>query len=148
MAAEGRGDTREEGIQLARDEFYKGSIADAMADFSRQQGGWLTKEDLAEFSVGIEEPVTVNYRGYDVWACGPWCQGPVVPAALNILEGYDLASMEPGSTAVYHLVLEALKAAFADRDKYIGDPRFVRVPIDGLMAKEYGEEWRSRIEPD
>jgi hypothetical protein len=87
----------------------------------------------------------LNYRGYDVHSCGPWCQGPVVLMALNILEGYDLAQMEPGSTDVYHLVLEALKAAFADRDRYFGSPRHVRVPMDGLLSKHYAPRWHERI---
>jgi gamma-glutamyltranspeptidase/glutathione hydrolase len=90
----------------------------------------------------------VNYRGYEVYACGPWCQGPVVPMALNILSGYDIASLTPGSVEVYHLVLEALKAAFADRDRYFGDPRYVSVPVDGLLHPEYGAQWRSRISRD
>lgn len=143
--AEQGADTREAGIQQARAEFYTGSIAEAMVAWSQRQGGWLSKHDLAEFRVGLEDPVSVNYRGYDVWACGPWCQGAVVPMTLNILDGYDLASMGAGSVDAYHLVLEALKAAFADRDKYFGDPRFVRVPMDGLLQKEYGAKWRSRI---
>ena len=83
-------------------------------------------EDLAGFQVTIETPVQTTYRGYDVYACGPWCQGPVVPQTLNILEGYDLAAMDRLSAEVYHLILEALKAAFADRDRYYGDPQYVR----------------------
>lgn len=145
VGAEQGATNREAGIRAVRAEFYTGGIADAMVDFSKRQGGWLRSEDLAEFHVGIEEPVTFNYRGYDVWACGPWCQGPTVPLALNILEGFNVGNMKPGGADVCHLTLEAIKAAFADRDKYIADPRFVRVPIDGLLSKEYGEQWRRRI---
>ena len=137
--------SREAGIRAARDRFYKGDIADEIARFFEEQGGFITKEDLAEFHVGVEEPVTTNYRGYDVYACGPWCQGPVVPETMNILEGYDLASMDRFSPEVYHLILEALKASFADRDRYYGDPRFVDVPMDGLLDKQYAAEWRDRI---
>jgi gamma-glutamyltranspeptidase/glutathione hydrolase len=118
-----------------------------MVRFSRQQGGWLTREDLAEFRVAVEEPVKTTYRGYEVYACGPWCQGPVVLQTLNILEGYDLAGRDRFDAEVYHLILEALKASFADRDRYYGDPRFADVPIDGLLSKAYAAEWRERIDP-
>jgi gamma-glutamyltranspeptidase / glutathione hydrolase len=144
--AEQGASSREAGIRAARDRFYKGDIAEEMARFSQEQGGWMTLEDLAEFSVGVEEPVKTTYRGYDVYSCGPWCQGPVVPETLNILEGYDLASMDRFSPEVYHLILEALKASFADRDRYYGDPRFLDVPMDGLLSKEYAAEWRARID--
>jgi gamma-glutamyltranspeptidase/glutathione hydrolase len=139
--------SREAGIDAARDRFYRGDIAQQMVHFVQQQGGWLTMEDLAAFHVAVEEPVKTTYRGYEVYACGPWCQGPVVLQTLNILEGYDLAGRERFSADVYHLILEALKAAYADRDRYYGDPRFVDVPIDGLLSKAYGAAWRTRIDP-
>jgi gamma-glutamyltranspeptidase/glutathione hydrolase len=136
---------RETGIQAARDRFYRGDIAAAIANFSQQEGGWLTVDDLASFEVDIEPAISTSYRGYDVFSCGPWCQGPVVPMALNILEGYNLRELGIGSTALFHLTIEALKAAFADRDKYFTDPRLATVPIDGLLSKAYAAEWRSRI---
>src|SRR5918992_820117 len=117
-----------------------------MVRFSQQQGGWLTLEDLAEFHVAVEAPVKTTYRGYEVYACGPWCQGPVVLQTLNILEGYDRAGRDRFDAEVYHLILEALKAAFADRDRYYGDPRFVDVPIDGLLSKAYAKHWQERID--
>ena len=138
--------TREAGIRAARDRFYKGDIAEEIAAFAKEQGGWITKEDLAEFSVGVEEPVKTTYRGYEIYSCGPWCQGPVVPQTMNILEGYDLASMDRFSPEVYHLIIESLKASYADRDKYYGDQRFVTVPIDGMLSKAYAAEWRDRID--
>jgi gamma-glutamyltranspeptidase/glutathione hydrolase len=148
LAEAERGATsREAGIRAARDRFYTGDIAEQMVRFARQQGGWLTMEDLAEFHVAVEAPVKTTYRGYEVYACGPWCQGPVVLQALNILEGYDLAGRDRFSPEVCHLLLEALKAAFADRDRYYGDPRFVDVPLDGLLSKAYAAEWRQRIDP-
>jgi gamma-glutamyltranspeptidase / glutathione hydrolase len=139
--------SREAGIRAARDRFYTGDIAEQMVRFACEQGGWLTMQDLAEFHVAVEEPVKTSYRGYEVYACGPWCQGPVVPQTLNILEKYDLASKDRFSAEVYHLILEALKASFADRDRYYGDPRFVDVPIDGLLSKAYATEWQERIDP-
>lgn len=138
--------TRADGIAAARDRFYRGDIAERMAAYSRANGGWLSEADLAEFSVDVEDACVTNYRGYDVYGCGPWCQGPVVLETLNILEGYDLASLGPQSADVYHLVVEALKAAFADRDRYYGDPRHVDVPLDGLLSKEYAASWRARID--
>jgi gamma-glutamyltranspeptidase / glutathione hydrolase len=137
--------SREAGIRAARERFYSGDIAAQMVRFSRQQGGWLTLEDLAEFHVAVEEPVKTTYRGYEVYACGPWCQGPVVLQTLNILEGYDLAGRDRFDADIYHLILEALKASFADRDRYYGDPRCIDVPIDGLLSKAYAAEWRARI---
>jgi gamma-glutamyltranspeptidase/glutathione hydrolase len=147
VEAERGASSREAGIRAARDRFYRGDIAERMVQYSRSLGGWLTMEDLAEFHVGVEEPVKTTYRGYEVYACGPWCQGPVVPQTLNILEGFDLESMDRFGADVYHLILESLKASFADRDRYYGDPRFVDVPMDGLLSKEYATEWRARIDP-
>ena len=137
---------REAGIMAARDRFYKGDIADEIAAFYDQAGGLLTKDDLAEFSVEIEPPIKTSYRGYDVYACGPWCQGPMVPQALNILEGFDLAPLGQNSPDTLHLIIESLKLAFSDRHSFIGDPRFVDVPIDGLLDSAYAAERRSLID--
>jgi gamma-glutamyltranspeptidase / glutathione hydrolase len=139
---------REGAIMAARDRFYKGDLAERMAGFSREQGGFLDEADLAEFSVKVEPPVHSTYRGYDVYACGPWCQGPVVPQTLNILEHFDLAGLGHNSARHLHLVLEALKASFADRHAYYGDPDFVPVPVEGLLDKEYARHWAERIRPD
>ena len=108
----------------------------------------MTREDLAAFSVEIETPVSASYRGYDVHACRPWCQGPVVPEALNILSGYDLGSLPHNSVDALHLIASALDAAFADREHFYGDPRFVDVPVDGLLDPGYAETWRERIDLD
>jgi len=138
--------TREQGIAAARDRYYRGDIAEEMVSFSRSQGGWLSAADLAEFEVDIEDAYRVDYRGCDVYSCGPWSQGPQVLQTLNILEGYDFGEIELGSADYYHLILESLKATFADRDRYYGDPKFVEVPMDGLLSKEYASEWRKRID--
>lgn len=139
---------RETGIQVARDRFYKGDIAERIAEFFHMSGGFLTLDDLKTFAVDVEEPVSVNYRGFDVYSCGPWCQGPVVLQALAILEGYDLASLGQNSAEALHLIIEALKAAFADREHYYGDPKFVDVPMDGLLNPDYAATWRDRISLD
>lgn len=139
------GSEREAAIQAARDRFYKGDIAERIAKFFEEQGGFLTRDDLENFSVDVEQPVGVNYRGHQVYSCRPWCQGPVAPEALSILEGYDLGSMGQNSADTLHLITEALKAAFADREGYYGDPKFVDVPIDGLLHPDYAATWRDRI---
>lgn len=140
------GGSREAGLRAARDLFYRGEIAREIAAFSQAQGGLLDYDDLAGFSVKLEPPVSTNYRGYDVYACGPWCQGPVVPETLNILEGYDLRALGHNTAEYLHLVVSALDAAFSDRHAYYGDPDFVRVPIRGLLDKTYAAEWRARID--
>jgi gamma-glutamyltranspeptidase/glutathione hydrolase len=138
---------REAAIQAARDRFYRGDIADEIAAFVAAEGGFLTRDDLARFSVDVEPPVKTTYRGYDVLGCGPWCQGPVTLETLAILEGYDVRSLGHNSADTLHLILEALKAAFADRERFYGDPKFVYVPIDGLLHPEYAATWRTRIDP-
>ncbi len=125
-----------------------GISPNTIAQFVAERGGFITKDDLAAFSVDIETAVTANYRGYDVFACRPWCQGPVVLEALNILQGYDLGSLSHNSADALHLILEALKAAFADRERFYGDPNQVDVPIDGLLHPGYAETWRDRIDLD
>ena len=93
-------------------------------------------------------PVSVNYRGYDVYSTGPWGQGPTFPQALKILEGFDLASMGHNSAEYIHTLSQALNLAFADREQYVGDPDFVDVPIDELLSAEYLARRRSLIDPD
>jgi gamma-glutamyltranspeptidase/glutathione hydrolase len=139
---------RSAGYQAARDLFYRGEIAREVARFSEENGGLMTYDDLASFSVKIEPPIKTTFRGYELWACGPWCQGPVLPIALNILEGYDLKALGHNSPAYLHLIAEALKAAFSDRHHYVGDPEFVSVPIDRLLSKEHAAAWRDRIDAD
>jgi gamma-glutamyltranspeptidase/glutathione hydrolase len=139
--------TRHQGLRAVRDTFYKGDIARRIVTFCRQHGGLIDISDFADFQVQVEPPVRTTYREYNVYACGPWCQGPVVLEALNILEGYDLGAFVQNEAPYLHLVVEALKAAFADRHAYYGDPEFVRVPIRGLLAKPYAATWRARIDP-
>ncbi len=139
---------REAGIQAARDRFYTGDIAERIAAFYQQEGGFLTLDDLKQFHVEIEEPLHVRYHGYDVYGCGPWCQGPAALEALGILDGYDVAALGQNSADTLHLIIEALNAAFADRHQYVGDPRFVDVPIAGMLHPEYAATWRDRIRMD
>ena len=124
-------------IEAARDLLYRGEMAREIAAFYQAHGGLLTEGDLADFRVQVEPPARSAYRGYEVLTCGPWCQGPTLLMALNLLEGFDLPALGRGSAAYLHTVLEALKLAFADRDAYFGDPDFVDVPLERLLSKEY-----------
>lgn len=143
------GGSRENGLDAARDHFYKGDIAERIAAFMSASDGWITRDDLATFAVEVEEnPPHVNYRGYEVFGCGPWCQGPVALETLSILAGYDLSDLGPGSADLFHLILEALKAAFADREQYVGDPNYVDVPLEGMLDSGYAAAWRERIRTD
>ena len=144
-AAAGPG--REAAIRAARHRFYQGDIAEEMVAFIRGEGGWLAMSDLANFTVGVDTPPSIDYKGIAVYACGPWCQGPVNLHALRILEDCDLAGMGHNSADYIHTVLEALKLAFADRHAYYGDPDFVSVPLEGLLSRAYARERRREIDP-
>jgi len=143
-----RADGRLRALQAARDEVYKGELAEQIVAFCQAEGGLLTMDDLAAYYVRCEPPVTVNYRGYDVYATGPWGQGPVFPQALKLLEGFDLRAMGHNSAAYVHTVNQALNLAFADREQYIGDPAFVNVPMQALLSEAYLSERRKLIDPE
>lgn len=135
-------------IMAARDAIYSGDIAHQIASFMAREGGAITAEDLAAYRVAIEPPVHTTYRGIDVYATGPWSQGPLVPMTLNLLEGYDVASLGPASLAYLHRYTEAFKLAAADREGFFGDPDQVDVPIRGLLDKAYAGERRRLIRDD
>ena len=145
-AASGRG--REAGLDAARRAFYRGDIASAILRYHRENDGLLAASDLAEFRVGVEAPVRIDFEGVEVYACGPWCQGPALPQGLSLLRGDELRRMGHNSIDYVHTVVEALKLAFADRERFYGDPRFVEVPLDRLLSAEYRERQRARIHPD
>jgi gamma-glutamyltranspeptidase / glutathione hydrolase len=138
---------REGRIMAARDDLYRGSVAEEIAAFFRSEGAALSLEDLASAAVTVSPAVHTAYRGVDVYATGPWSQGPVVPMVLNMLEGFDVAAHH-GTALHYHRVTEAVKLACADREGYFGDPDMVDVPIDGLLSKEYASERRSLIDDE
>src|SRR5262249_46928671 len=131
-----------------RDAFYKGVIAEEIARFSETQGGLLTTRDLADHTSTWVDPVSTNYRGYDVWEIPPPGQGIAVLQMLNILEGYDLKNMRPPSADFWHLFLEAKKLVYADRARYYGDPTFASVPIKELISKSYADVRRGLIHLD
>ena len=137
---------REGAIRAARDYFYKGDIAEEMARFSEEHGGLLTLEDLKDFSVKIEEPEIGHYKEYQVYTCGPWCQGPVLAQTLQMLEGDDLKAYGHNSPDYLHVLSQSLNLAFSDRHHYYGDPDFVEVPMKGLLSKEYARDRRRAID--
>jgi gamma-glutamyltranspeptidase / glutathione hydrolase len=142
------GKGRAAGLGAARDAFYKGDIADIIARHHRENGGWFTREDLAEYRSPLEKAVQTRFRGLDLYGCGPWCQGPMLLQALNIVAGYDLETLGHNSPAYIHVLTEALKLAFADRHRYYGDPRFVEVPIAELLSEAYAAQRRGCIASD
>ena len=138
--------TREERLQAARNRFYTGDIADELAAFYAREGGFLRKADLVAHTTRIEDPVSVQYRGYTVCKCDSWTQGPYLCQALRLLEGFDLREMGHLSADYIHTVTEALKLAMADRDAYYGDPLFVDVPMQELLSDRYTELRRLLID--
>ncbi len=128
-----------------RDVFYKGEIARTIADYMKRNGGFLSYEDLAAHKSEWVEPVSTNYRGYDVWELPPNGQGIAALQMLNILEGYDIASMGFGSADYLHVLIEAKKLAFEDRAKFYADPAFNDIPVQWLISKEYAAERRKLI---
>ncbi|MEM6299671.1 MAG: gamma-glutamyltransferase family protein, partial [Bacteroidota bacterium] len=131
-----------------RSVFYEGEIAETIVDFIQEQGGFLSKEDFSEFEAEWIDPVSVNYRGYDVWELPPNGQGIAALQMLNVLEGYDFSKITFGSPEHVHLFVEAKKLAFEDRAKYYADPRFADIPLEELLSKEYAEKRRALINPD
>jgi gamma-glutamyltranspeptidase/glutathione hydrolase len=132
-----------------RDGFYKGPTAENIANFLGRNGGIMDTADLAEFEAEATKPLHVRYRGYDVYGVGLPTQSPAMLEALKILEGFNLKAMGHNSADYIHHVVEALKLAFADRDAYIGDPRFVKdVPIDTLLSDQHAERRRALIRKD
>jgi gamma-glutamyltranspeptidase/glutathione hydrolase len=131
------------------DSFYRGEAARQFATYMKANGGLITEADLAAYEAFEDAPVHVNYRGIDVYGCPPNSQGYVMLEALNILEGFDLKGMGHNSAAYLHAVTESLKLSFADRNKYIGDPKFVpNIPMKTLLSKEFAAKRRALIDPN
>ena len=134
------------GIAAARAAFYRGDVATAIDRYHREHGGWLRYDDLAGFRVDVEPAVCVRFRDLDVYTCGAWCQGPVLAQALCLLRPHDLEALGHNTPAYVHLLAEALKLAFADREKYYGDPKFVEVPLAALLSEPYAAMRRQEID--
>jgi gamma-glutamyltranspeptidase/glutathione hydrolase len=138
--------TREEKLQAVSDRFYRADIADDLVDWYIEKGGFLRNRDLALHETEVEDPLTIKYRGYTICKCGPWTQGPFLLQSLRILEGFDLKEIDYNSADYIHVVTEAMKLAFADRDEYYGDPLFSDVPMDALLSDKYTELRRDLID--
>ena len=136
-----KGKSRKEAIYAAYDRFYKGDIAKEIARGTQEQGGLITEKDLANWKVITEEPLSINYKGIEVYKMQQWTQGPVMLQALNMLEHIDLKAMGFNSANYIHTLYQVMNLTFADRDFYYGDPYFApEEPIKGLLSKEYAKE--------
>ncbi|MGC9319712.1 MAG: gamma-glutamyltransferase family protein [Armatimonadota bacterium] len=138
--------SRERKLRAARDRFYIGDIADDLVSWYEQTGSFLRKRDLAAHVTTVEEPVSVSYRGYVVHKCGTWTQGPVLCQTLRLLEDHELREMGHLSADYIHVVTEAMKLAYADRDSWYGDPALVGVPMGRLLSDEYSRIRRPLID--
>jgi len=135
-------------LQAVRDYFYEGPVAREYDEFCKRNGGLISYDDMAGFHAETDTPRTGTYRGYEIFKPGFWSQGPVIIETLNLLEGYDLKAMGHNSPAYIHTLVEAIKLAFADRDRYYGDPKFSKIPEQTLLSKEYAAERRKLIDPN
>ncbi len=145
-AVAGKG--RRAGLGAARDAFYRGDIAQTIDRFFRENGGLMTAGDMSGFRVGIEPPVSAKFGDVDVYTCGPWCQGPMLLQALNIVQTFDLSGLGHNSPAYVHTLVETIKLVAADREQYYGDPRFVAVPMQELLSKDHADHRRDLIRSD
>jgi len=154
--AEAAGGGRERQIEAARAAFYRGFVAETVDRFcrdnafldtsGRRHSGFLSGDDLARWSASVEAPLSIDYGDYTVFKCGPWSQGPVFLQQLALLRGIDLGAMDPNGADFVHCVTECTKLAFADREKFYGDPDFVDVPMDMLLSEEYNAARRALID--
>src|SRR3984893_13920974 len=136
------------GLAAARDAFYRGDIGRAIIKFQQDNGGFLSAEDLADHRSGFDEPVETSFGDIRLYACGPWCQGPSLLQALNLLDAAELHKLGHNSIGYLHRITEAVKLAFADREAYFGDPRVVDVPIEALLSRDYARRRRAMLRPD
>jgi gamma-glutamyltranspeptidase/glutathione hydrolase len=134
--------------EKGRDAFYKGEIADKIDNFMQENGGFLRKADFEQHTSTWIDPVSTNYRGYDVFELPPNGQGIATLQILNILEGFDLKSMGRNSAETLHVMIEAKKIAWADRARFYADPEFAKIPLAGLLSKDYATERRKLIDPN
>jgi len=145
----GAGKGRREAIQAAYDRFYRGDVAEELVRGMREQGGLVTRDDLARWQVRLEEPLATSYKGIDVYKLNVWTQGPALLQALNILEDVDLGGMGYNSARYVHTLYQAMNLAFADRDFYYGDIYSPpEEPVKGLLSKEYARKRRASMQPD
>ncbi len=140
-----RAGSREAGLKAAADYFYRGPVAQAVHDFHAAHDGFVTKDDLAGFEVPVEDTHSMRYGDYEIHSNGAWCQGILLLQALATLKVGGVSNLKHNSSAYLHLLIEALDLAFADREAYLGDPKFVNVPVAGMLSDTYGAAQRKRI---
>ena len=154
QVSEDAGGSREHRIEAARNAFYDGFIAEAIDAFvrtpamdtsGRRHAGLITGQDLATWEASYEEPLSLDYGRYQVMKPGPWTQGPVLLQQLALLKGFDLADLDPCGADFVHVVTECSKLAYADREKYYGDPDFVHVPMEHLLSDAYSDARRALV---
>jgi gamma-glutamyltranspeptidase/glutathione hydrolase len=146
LASKSTRNNRHAGLMAARDYFYRGPIARRIGAYMQANGGLLAADDFAKFAAKVGQPVETSYRGYEVYKAGFWTQGPALIETLNMLEGFDLKKMGHNSPTYIHTLAEALKLALADRDRYYGDPNFVKIPMAELLSKNYAALRRPLID--
>jgi gamma-glutamyltranspeptidase/glutathione hydrolase len=140
-----RGD-RDKKLRAAHDFFYRGPIASAVADYHAKNNGFVTAADLAGFEVPVEDSISIDYRGYKVHSCDVWCQGIALLETLKIVDGCDPGRLGHNSPDYVHTVAEAFNLSFGDREAYVGDPKFVKVPTAALLSDAYAARQRARID--
>jgi gamma-glutamyltranspeptidase/glutathione hydrolase len=152
--AEAASTDRDAQLEAAYDCWYRGFVAEEIVRFQEREwldssgdrhAGLLAEEDLHDWAPTWEEPLSVNYHGYEVFKAGPWSQAPVFLQQLRLLEGFDLGAMGQASAEWVHTVTECAKLAFADREAWYGDPDFVEVPLADLLSRDYAEERRGLL---
>lgn len=150
VAAEKRsvGKGRHAALMAARDYFYRGPVGKRIGDYMQANGGLIAASDLAGWRATVGAPTRGNYRGYEIYKTGFWAAGPMLIQVLNLLEAYDLKKLGHNSPEYIHTVTEALKLGFADRDRFYGDPKFVKIPTEQLLSKSYAAMRRSLIEKE
>ena len=134
-------------LEVARRAFYEGDIAQTIVAYHANHDGWLSREDLAAYRTPVESPLAIDFHGATVYSCRPWCQGPSLLQMLRILDGIDLPALGHNSADYVHTLAETIKLAFADRERYYGDPDVIDVPIERLLAADYGAARRALIDP-
>jgi gamma-glutamyltranspeptidase/glutathione hydrolase len=139
--------SREDGLDAAHDAFYRGDIAETIASFCERHDGWLSVDDLASFDAEIEPGVMQRFRDWALWTPTTWCQGPALLQALAIVAEAPIDALEHNSPEYIHLLVEAIKLAFGDRERFYGDPRFADVPLDWLLSSEHAKELHDEIDP-
>jgi gamma-glutamyltranspeptidase/glutathione hydrolase len=138
---------RKEGLQAARDAFYRGDIARTITKYHAENGGFLTMEDLAGYYSEVEDTLSVDFHGMKVHGCPAWCQGPSMLQIFGMLEASGIALLGHNSPEYVHKFIEIIKIAFADRHAFLGDPRFVDVPVDRLLSRTYADHRLRQIDP-